>query len=72
MRFLYTGPRQSVSLKTGEGKDKDGKPVSKFKDFNLVPGGECDLPENNPLVKSMESQKLLTPLVKESPKKGDK
>lgn len=73
MRFLYTGPRQSVSLKTGETKDQDGKQVSKFGDFDLVPDREVDLPEGNPIVQSMQAQKLLTEVVKASPtKKGDK
>lgn len=73
MRFLYTGPRQSVSLKTGETKDKDGKKLSKFTDFDLVPDSEVDLPDDNPLVKSMQAQNILTASVKASPtKKGDK
>lgn len=73
MRFLYTGPRQDVSLKTGETKDKDGKQISKFTDFNLVPDREVDLPEDSPLVKSMLAQNILTNVEKASPaKKGDK
>lgn len=56
--YLYTGPNQSVSLKTGTKKNTDGDTVSEFKDFDLLKGHEVDLPDN-PLVDNMIEMKIL-------------
>lgn len=61
-RYTYTGLVQTIPLKTGTEKNTEGKEVSKFKDFDFVPGKvTADLPDTHPIVLSMIETKLLTP-----------
>jgi hypothetical protein len=78
-RFTYHGPVQSISLAVGRTKDKDGREVSKFEDFDLVPRSEpFDLPEDNQVVQAMVARKLLRvappnkPGARTTAKQGDK
>ena len=62
-RFTYHGPVQSIPLAVGSTKDKDGQQVSRFEDFDLVPGKQTpDLPDDNPIVAAMIDSGLLVPI----------
>ncbi|WP_282093041.1 hypothetical protein [Epibacterium ulvae] len=60
-KYLYSGVRQGVSLATGTEKI-EGVEQATFEDFDLIPGPELDLPENNEAVKNMVEAGLLTPV----------
>lgn len=69
-RFFYHGPVQTIAVAVGTTKAEGGAEVSKFKDFDLVPGKETgELPEKNPIILSMIDAKLLTPISKDVPVK---
>ena len=70
-RFTYHGPVQSIPLAVGSTKDKDGQQVSRFEDFDLVPGKQTpDLPDDNPIVAAMIDSGLLVPITDQAPQKA--
>ena len=70
-RFTYHGPVQSIPLAVGSTKDKDGQQVSRFEDFDLVPGRQTpDLPDDNPIVAAMIDSGLLVPIADQAPQKA--
>ena len=70
-RFTYHGPVQSIPLAVGSAKDKDGQQVSRFENFDLVPGKQTpDLPDDNPIVAAMIDSGLLVAITDQTPQKA--
>ena len=60
-KYIYHGPTQHLSLKTGV-KKQDGEDVAVYEDFSFIDGKPVSPPAENELVKTMIDTQMLMPV----------